>query len=220
MRTKVRFANTNCDASYSGSVATMNHILDAQTRRFGRVLHYSGVLATVIGMTASYSLLHAPLIRETARTEEKIQELALSVQNTQAIRKQHQIVSERLATAKESIATVRERVPQNMEAADFLDEVSRIAAEEEMSIKEYSNGKAVASTGYMQLEVNLSGRGSYASICSFIDRISKLKRLSKVQNLTLTASGSAAEYPLTATLIIYYGLHGADDTSAQEVKRG
>jgi Tfp pilus assembly protein PilO len=198
----------------------MNHILDVSTRRFGRVLHYTGVLATVIGVTASYSLLHAPLIRESERTEEKIQELTLSVQNSSAIRQQHQIVSARLATAKEQIATVRERVPQEMNSAEFLDEVSRIAAEEKLSIKEYSNSKAATNRGYTQMEVNLTGRGSYASICAFVDRISKLKRLSKLQNLTLTASGSAAEYPVSATLIIYFGLHGTNEVSVQEVKRG
>jgi hypothetical protein len=70
------------------------------------------------------------------------------------------------------------------------------------------------------MEVNLSARGNYASICAFIERLSKVKRLSKVQNLTLTASGNATEYPITATLIIYFGLHGTDETDAQEVKRG
>jgi Tfp pilus assembly protein PilO len=198
----------------------MNHILDDSTRRFGRLLHYSGVLATVVGMTTSYSLLHAPLIHQAEQTEQRIQELTLSVQNTKAIREQHQKVFERLATAKEQIATVRERVPAEMNSAEFLDEVSRIAAEEHLSIKEYSNGKLAPNKGYTQMEVNLSGKGSYASICAFIDRLSKLKRLSKVQNLTLTASGSATEYPLTATLIIYFGLHGTDDSNAQEVKRG
>jgi Tfp pilus assembly protein PilO len=198
----------------------MNHILDDSTRRFGRVLHYAGVLATVLGMTGSYSLLHAPLIRQTQRKEERIQELSLALQNSEAIRDQHQRVSERLASAKQQIATVRERVPLGMDAAGFLDEVSRIAAEEHLSIKEYSNAKPATSRGYTQMEVNLSARGNYASICAFIERLSKVKRLSKVQNLTLTASGNATEYPITATLIIYFGLHGTDETDAQEVKRG
>lgn len=198
----------------------MNHILDESTRRIGRLLHYTGVLATVVGMTASYSLFHAPLIRQTERVAASIQELSLSVQNTKAIREQHQAVSQRLATAKERIATVRERVPEGMDAAGFLDEVSRIAAEANLAIKEYSNATPAASRGYAQVEVNLTGRGSYSSICAFIDRLSKLQRLSKVQDLTLSASGSTTEYPISATLIIYFGLHGTDDTSAQEVKRG
>jgi Tfp pilus assembly protein PilO len=198
----------------------MHHILDDSTRRFGRVLHYTGVLATVISMTGSYSLVHVPLIRQAEQTQERIQELSLSVQNTPAIREQHQKVSERLTTVKARIDTVRERVPPGMDAAGFLDEVSRIAAEANLSIKEYSNAKPASSPGYTQMEVNLSGRGSYASICAFIDELSKLKRLSKIQNLTLTTTGSATDYPISATLIIYFGLHGTDDTSAQEVKRG
>lgn len=198
----------------------MQHILDIQTRRFGRILHYAGVLATVIGVTASYSLVHAPILQDTERTAEKIDELTLSAQNAKAIREQHQKVSERLATAKERIATVQERVPQEEDSGQFYNEVSRIAIEEKLSIKEYAPGKRTTNQGYAQVEVTFTGRGTYASICTFLDRLSNLKRLSKLQNLTLSASGNATEYPVAATLIIYFGLRDTDENGTKEVNRG
>jgi Tfp pilus assembly protein PilO len=198
----------------------MRQVLDDQIRRFGRILHYAGVLATVIGMAASYSLWHVPLLVETDRTDEKIQELTLSVQNAQAIREQYEKVSERLATAKAQIATVKQRVPQEADPGQFFDEVSRIAVEETLAIKDYEKATPVVHEGYTQMEVTLTGRGNYAAVCTFLDRLAGMKRLSKLQNLTLTASGNATEYPMTATLIIYFGLRGTDETDAKEVKRG
>jgi hypothetical protein len=66
------------------------------------------------------------------------------------------------------------------------------------------------------MEVTLKGQGSFASICSFVDQLARLKRLSKVKNLTLSASDSPSEYPMTATLVIYFALQGKDAPSPQE----
>jgi type IV pilus assembly protein PilO len=197
-----------------------NYVLDAQTRRFGRILHYAGVLATVVGVTASYSLVHAPIVQKKETVAEKIEELKLSVQNATAIREQHQKVSQRLATAKQQIATVKQRVPQEADSAQFFEELSRIAVEERLAIKDYTPAKTTIKNGYAQMEVTLTGRGSYATVCTFFDRLAKMNRLSKLQSLTLTTAGTAAEYPVEATLIIYFGLRGKDATSTKEGKNG
>jgi Tfp pilus assembly protein PilO len=199
----------------------MTHdFLDAQTRRFGRILHYAGVLATVVGVTASFSLVHAPIVADKERVAEKIEELQLSVQNATAIREQHAKASERLATAKKQIATVQKRVPQEADAAQFFNELSRIAVEERLAIKNYTPAKPTVKDGYAQMEVTFTGRGSYASICTFFDKLAQLNRLSKLQSLTLTATGTATEYPVEATLIIYFGLRGREVASTKEGKSG
>jgi Tfp pilus assembly protein PilO len=198
----------------------LHHILDAETRRFARILHYTGLLVLVACVTCSYSLLHAPIIHDTEKTIEKIEELSLSVENAAAIHEQHQKISERLATVKNQIATMKQRVPSEADSGKFLEEVSRIASEEKLTIKNFEPGKAMEKNGYAELEVSLSARGTYTSICTFLDRLSNMTRLSKLQNLTLTSAGSATEYPMSATLIIYFGLRAKDAKRPPEVKRG
>ncbi len=195
-------------------------ILDAQSRRFARILHYTGVLLLVVCVTVSYSLLHAPIIRDTERTIDKIDELSLSIENSAAIHEQHVKISERLAAVKAKIAKVVERVPDEAASGQFLEEVSRIASEENLTIKSFEPGKAQEKTGYTQLEVTLAGKGTYQSICTFLDRLSGIARLSKLQNLTLSSTGNSPEYPMNATLIIYFGLGGNDTKKTPEVKRG
>jgi Tfp pilus assembly protein PilO len=195
-------------------------LLDAQTRRFGRILHYAGLLATVACATANYSLLHAPIFKETSATDDRIQELTMSVQNAPLILSQHRSTSQRLASAKERIAKVKERVPTDASAGEFLNEVSRIAVQENLAIKDYQPGKPVSKEGYAQLEVTLMARGDFASICTFFDRVAGLNRLSKLQDLTLTATGDASDYPVKATLVIFFGLRGKDAQVTGEVKRG
>jgi hypothetical protein len=70
------------------------------------------------------------------------------------------------------------------------------------------------------MEVTLKGAGSFAAVCSFIDRLAKLKRLSKVKNLSLSASDSLSDYPMTATLVIYFALEGKQSQPAGGERRG
>jgi Tfp pilus assembly protein PilO len=196
------------------------HLVDDETRRFGRVLHYVGVLATVVSATAVYSLLHAPTAKAVADTSMKIEELTLSVQNAPIIRQQHSAVSEKLRYLKKRIADVQQRVPRDADAGAFLKDVTELAAAEQLSLKDFQPEKPVDRNGFAEMQVTLKGQGSYGSICTFLHRLSGLKRLSKVKDLTLSAGEGAAEYPMTATLVIYFGLRGRETKPSGEDRRG
>jgi Tfp pilus assembly protein PilO len=194
-------------------------VIDDETRRFGRILHYSGVLASVVFATVVYSLLYAPTAHAIAKKILRIDELALSVQNAPLIREQHRKVSESLHEVEMRIAEVQRRVPRDADGGAFLKQVTEIADAEQLAIKDFQPERPTARAGYAEMQVTLKGHGSYASICAFIDELNKLKRLSKVKDLTLSATDDATEYPMTATLIIYFGLQ-ATDAKTQENRRG
>jgi Tfp pilus assembly protein PilO len=195
------------------------NIIDSETRRFGRLLHYAGVLATVLCATAGYSLLHAPLTHRISVTSDRIQELQLSVENATVIREQHRNVSQKLHEVTTRIAEVQGRVPQEADAGEFLKEVTRLAGAEHLAIKDFRPEQPENRNGYAQLQVTLKGTGSFASICTFVERLAKLKRLSKIKDLSLTAGDGSTEYPMTATLVIYFGLRGREAGSS-DVMRG
>jgi Tfp pilus assembly protein PilO len=196
------------------------HVIDDETRRFGRLLHYIGVLATVIVATAGYSLLYAPTVHAIADRATRIEELTLSLQNAPVVREHHRKVSEKLQEVTTRIAEVQRRVPPAADAGEFLKEVTQLASAERLAIKDFNPEQPQNRVGYSEMEVTLRGTGSFASICSFVDRLAKLNRLSKVKNLTLSAGDTPSGYPMTATLVIYFGLQGKDTPSGQEGRRG
>jgi Tfp pilus assembly protein PilO len=195
-------------------------VIDDETRRFGRMLHYAGVLAAVVCATAAYSLLYAPNVQAVADRSARIQELTLSLRNAPIAREKHRKVSEKLREVTTRIAEVQRRVPREANAGEFLKEVTQLASSEQLGIKDFSPEKPQTRSGYAEMEVTLKGAGSFASICSFVDRLSKLQRLSKVKNLTLSTGDGTNEYPMTATLIIYFGLQGKNVNLEQEGRRG
>jgi Tfp pilus assembly protein PilO len=196
------------------------YVIDDETRRFGRVLHYAGLLITMLCGTVMYSLLHAPTIQAMAETSIRIEEVLLSVQNAPLIREQHQRASATLDDVTARIADVQRRVPGEADAGSFLKEVTQIASAEQIAIKDFQPEKPALKSGYAELAVTLKGQGSFAGICTFVDRLSKLKRLSKVKDLRVSAAEGTTDYPMTATLIIYFALQGDSAKPVQEDRRG
>jgi Tfp pilus assembly protein PilO len=196
------------------------HVLDDETRRFGRVLHYAGVLATALCATAGYSLLHVPTMHAIAETSLRIEEVLLSVQNAPIIREQHQKVSATLEDVTSRIAEVQRRVPREADAGVFLKEITQIAGAEQLAIKDFQPEQPSLKSGYAELAVTVKGQGSFAGICTFVDRLNKLKRLSKVKDLTVSAAEDSTDYPMTATLLIYFALQNDKAKPAQEDRRG
>jgi Tfp pilus assembly protein PilO len=195
-------------------------VIDEETRRFGRLLHYAGVLATVLCATAGYSLLHAPAVDSIADMSARIDEVVQSVQNAPIIRDQHRIVSAKLREVTTRIANVQGRVPQGADDGEFLKQVSQLAQKEKLAINDFHHEKAEAKDGYAEMQVSVHGVGSFSSICAFLDGLNKLARLSKIKDLTLSAEDTAAEYPMSATLVIYFALTGDDAEPVKEARSG
>jgi Tfp pilus assembly protein PilO len=195
-------------------------VIDEETRRFGRLLHYAGVLATVVCLSIGYSFLHAPAVHAIAETSAQIDEVMQSVQNAPVIREQHRIVSAKLQEVTTQIANVQRRVPQDADAGEFLKQVTQLAGNEKLAINDFHPEKPELRDGYAEMQVTLKGTGSFGSICTFVDRLNKMARLSKIKDLILSADDSTAEYPMSATLVIYFGLRGDDADPVQEGHNG
>jgi Tfp pilus assembly protein PilO len=196
------------------------HIIDEDTRRFGRLLHYAGVLATVICTTAGYSFLHAPAVHEIAETSARIDELLESVRNGPITRQHYRIAEDKLRSVTTRISDLKRRVPSEADAGAFLKEITRLAEGDQLAIKDFDPEKPEMKPGYGEMQVTLKGQGSFGSLCTFLEQLTRLTRLSKITDLTLSAGDNPAEYPMTATLVIYFGLRGTADASAPEGHRG
>jgi Tfp pilus assembly protein PilO len=195
-------------------------VIDEDTRRFGRLLHYAGFLATVICTTVGYSFLHAPALHEIAESSARIDELLASVRNGPITREHHRIAVRKLHAVTTRIANLQRRVPRDADAGAFLKEVTQLASANHLALKDFHPEKPEVKPGYAEMQVNLKGQGSFGSICTFVDQLTKLTRLSKIKDLSVSVAENATEYPMTATLVIYFGLRGNDEASAQEGRSG
>lgn len=176
------------------------------------MLHYAGFLVVLVCAATGYSIVHVPTMEDIAAKEARIDQLRLSIENGPIIRRQHRAVSAKLDQVTQRIEDVKRRVPQEAHAGEFLKELMKVASAEQLSIKDFTPETPQDRDGFTEMRVSFKGAGSYASICRFIDQLSKMTRLSKVNDLTVSAEGSGDEYPMTATLVIYFDLRGNEAT--------
>jgi Tfp pilus assembly protein PilO len=196
-------------------------VFDQETLRFGRLLHYAGLAIVLLCGAATYSWLYTPIETYIGDTQMNIEELAVAQQNAVAIRSKHASLSDQLNDIQARYAALEERVPVNAEAGSFLKHVSEIAREENLVISNFQPAQSVSGDGFTAMEVMLDGKGTFKSICSFFERLSKIQRLSKVKDVSVVAESQTDNYPMKATIVIYFGLQDEDaDLPAEEVRRG
>lgn len=189
---------------------TSTDVLDVETRRFGRLLHSAGAVVAALCGVIGFTYIYAPTESSIMQRAASIEELNLSVQNAPAVRSEHEKLVERLEDLQRSTATLKQRVPQDANAGTFLRDVSTTARNEELAISNFRPEKPVDREGFTEMEVTLTGKGSYKSICTFFDRLAGLSRLSKVQDLSVSTEETEDQLSMTATLIIYFGLRSSD----------
>jgi len=196
-------------------------VFDTETLRFGRLLHYAGIAVVLVCGAAGYSRLYTPVDESIFDAVLKIDELKASQKNATAIRAEHQRLSSRLEEIGARFAALQQRVPEHADAGSFLKFVSEIARDEKLGISNFQPATPVEGDGFTSMEVVLDGKGSFAGICSFFDRLSKIQRLSKVKDVSISVDRQSDVYPMKATIVIYFALRGGTATpSGQEVKRG
>jgi Tfp pilus assembly protein PilO len=199
---------------------TISQVLDPETRRFGWMLHCAGLVAALLIGTLFFSWIYEEAEGSIVELSADIEQLRLSVQNAPVVRKTHEELLQRLDDLKSQMATLQQRVPQIADAGKFLGDVSSIAHEENLNINEIQPDKPIVKDGFTEMEVKLTAQGDYKSICSFFHRLNDLSRLSKVKNLDVSSPGTTEKLPMTATIIIYFGLRGSAKPASEEVQRG
>jgi type IV pilus assembly protein PilO len=198
-----------------------SQVIDDETHLFGRLLHYAGLAIVLVVGAVAYHLFYTPVEARILEAEMKIDELQVAGANTSAIRAEHGRLSGQLREINARFAALTQRVPLNAETSSFLKHVSEIAREAQLEISSFQPAQSENTNGYTTMEVMLDGRGSYASICSFFERLSKLQRLSKVKDLTVSVDPQADKYPMQVTILIYFGLENVTTANArEEVRRG
>jgi Tfp pilus assembly protein PilO len=194
---------------------------DDETLRFGRLLHYAGLAIVLVTAALAYHWFYSPVEADILDAEMKIDALDVAKNNFNVILREHDRLTSHLQEIEARYAALEERVPINAEAGGFLKHISEIAGEEHLEISNYQPADVtIPGNGYAAMEVMLDAKGNYQSICRFFDRLSKIQRLSKVKDLSVSVDPLSDDYPLKATIIIYFGLKGEIDRAGEEVKRG
>jgi len=174
------------------------------------LLHIAGL--SILSVTAGgyYAFVYNPLVEANEHRSQRITQLERLLSASTEVEQQHEALRQELRTLKHSVETTHRRLPSDLQEGEFISEVQEIANSVGLEIEDYHLGEWEELANYSKAEVSLQCRGSYASICKFLDAIDHLARITEISTLELASHHNFESYPVYVTFVLYYGATAHD----------
>ena len=167
-------------------------------------LRTAAVLSLVAIGAAVYYVVHVPSAKAEEAREARIEELAGVKEELPAAQTQLLQVEEELKRRQARAEQVRQRIPDDPCEAEFLKQLTQVADDAGLKIRDYRRGKLAVKDCYSQLQLDLSCTAGYSVLCTFFDRLTRLPRIFTVRQLTITSRSDGTEYPVELSLLVYF----------------
>ncbi len=172
-----------------------------------RVLNWSlhgvgALVACAIALVAETAGFR-PLDAEVAACARRTAELRAAIGDGEGLRAEHAQFRRELAAARVQSAKLIERIPDQPQEADFLAQLSELAENAGLKIRDYRPGVIRPYASYATMEVNLVCAGEYESLCTFLDGLSALPRHCTVIGLEIDSACEAACHSMELSLELY-----------------
>lgn len=130
-----------------------------------------------------YGEVEAALVQETAKTPK----LSKTLREEQEIEKNLQKYKDEIEKLRKSRDEMRDRLPENAEIADLLQQIHSQAKIVGLEIARFERGDDEVETMYARIPVKMVLRGTFHQVATFFYYLGKLTRIVNVENIELTA---------------------------------
>jgi Tfp pilus assembly protein PilO len=184
--------------------------LAKRRKTFGWCLHGASLTVLVLSAGAVYGLVLRPLDGRVSECRQDIDHYQSLLDKGAEVRAEHDRLAKALSAIQDKAVSIQKRIPDESSEAEFLSQVAGAAGQVGLQIRDYRPGVTSVKPAYSQMEIQLSGQGTYKSLCRFLDRLASLPRLTHVVNLDVGAA-QGDEYPITVTLVVFFHMTQAPD---------
>ena len=161
--------------------------------------------ALLVGIGLALELLViAPMRQHSEEDRVEIEQLEQRVALEGKIRREFRELRAALKAQKQKQRGFRERLPSDPLEAEFLAQVARLAEEVGLNVRDYRPGQVTPRGDYAEVDIELSGEGSYESICRFLYGLSQIPRLSSLAGLEIQAGSEEPLYPIRMNFSAYF----------------
>jgi Tfp pilus assembly protein PilO len=155
--------------------------------------HGAAAIATVAVLGLAAIALYQPLRMKQRMIEEEIYAAQDLLSRGSNLRERHRLaVAEDIALQKE-LLELKNCLPHNADEAQFIHTLSELALERQVTLTKFSPGATQKLTEFRTLEIQVSGTGGYASVCSFLHALPELKRIFTVERLQLSSASAQGD---------------------------
>ncbi|QDU54770.1 type 4a pilus biogenesis protein PilO [Aeoliella mucimassa] len=186
-------------------------------RRMLRLLTTSiGAAVWGVLVLGYYGLYHVPLHNRESEHRERIANLSVLLNDNTNVHAMHRQLRETKTHLEDQIAGIRRRIPISPLEAQFLSETTKLASQHRVIIDNFRRQEIASFKDYSEVDVVISGRGSYSSVCQFLHGVNQLERLSTVRSMSLKRSDVEGVYPFEVVYSLQFGIQTDLEPPAEE----
>ena len=194
----------------------MNNSSKKTLMSIDRIIHAVGLATMLATAYVAWLLVLGPIEQRRMDCDNRFGELEPLLASSSEVEQHHRDLTEQRDEIEQRASAFRERIPDQPHEAEFLGQIAQLADRVGLQIRDYRPGTSSTCDSYSQMEVVLAGEGTYASICRFLDELGQLSRLTTVARLEITTQKGSDIYPVTMTLVIYFGAGRDNETNAKK----
>jgi Tfp pilus assembly protein PilO len=201
-------------------ISLLSEKFDQRLHVVGWLLHAAGATLVLSVMGGLLSLVFWPLDKQVFDLVSREEHLRRYLRGAQAARHEHQQLLAQNTAAETRARSLYQRIPQEPQEAEFLGQISGLAERVGLELVDYRPALPIDREQYSEIEVLISSRGSYASLCQFLGGLQALPRFTNMGRLSIVREPDAEAYSITMTLVLYFGLQQAPPAAQEVAQRG
>ena len=169
-------------------------------------LHGAGLLLMAVIAAGTFLGLDRFVNRHLARIDRQHRAAAKFLETEPQAELANRELKQELADMEDRFSSVTARIPAEAGESDFLAQLSELAQQSRLAIRDYRPGISAHKEEHSEMEVDLSAEGNYTAICRFLAGLGTLSRLSRITELEISepATDEPETYPIEMTLRIYF----------------
>lgn len=167
-------------------------------------LHVAGLGISLIGCGLMLTRIILPLAEQNAEIVDEEAELKKTLDLEEALNRENVRLTTTLSQADQRIQSLLDRIPNVPRESDFLGQITKLAREVGVEIKDYHPGRVLPGADYHEMTLNLTSRGSYEGVCNFLHRLNSLPRLCRANKMSIQPVPNEQVYSMDMTVTIFF----------------
>lgn len=168
-------------------------------------LHLIGIAGIIVIGSLFYYGIYIPLENGRDQLDANKASLKEFLATKDQITNNNTEAKELLNDRQKYLDELLQRIPSKASEDTFLAQLSKIARESGVAVKNFSPGKPAMMQKHARVDIDISAHASYEGICQFLDGIANLPRLCQITSFEVDSSLSPTnQYQFRAKLRIFY----------------
>lgn len=145
------------------------------------------VVAAVVILGVFYYFYLSGAMDEEKQKTEQLENLRKEIRALEVTANKLQEFQREVAQLEAKLETLKRILPPEKETPDLMRKVQALAAQSNLTIKNFTPGAVVNRDFYQEWPINMSVDGSYHNLGMFFDRVGRLSRLVNLGNLKVNS---------------------------------